>query len=226
MNTNQTFCFEAQNNQKYYYDINDDGLTYRSSDTEEISINWEDIDFLKDSPYKRVDVHFQNMEYPIPIYYDTGRFETLLKAMCDKLADIHSRNLPSREFKASLGYFIHIIVAISFSSLIIIFGIENNSKLLLAASILFLFLAIHLMRRPLSISFSDENFIIRNLFFKKIFRYSDIKGLDFSLTGHEYSTYLVINIHLKNGKKLKIQRFNDITLCYIYLVSRYKSFLT
>lgn len=226
MNITQTFSFKAQNSKKYYYDISNEGLVYRPPDDEETTIKWEDIDYLQDSPYRRVDVHFQNDEDPIPIYYDTGRFVILLRTICDKLAAVHSELLPGHEFTASMGYFFHIIATISFSALIIIFGIENDSKLLLMVSVLFLILAIHLMKRPLRISFSEENFIIKDLFFKKTFGYSDISDLDFSLTGHEYSTYLVINIHLKNGKKLKIQRLKDITLCYIYLTSKYKSSLT
>jgi hypothetical protein len=223
MSTSKTFCFETKNNQEYCYDVNDEGLKYRAPDGETLIINWEDIDFLQDNPYRRIDIHIKNREDRIPVYYDTEYFELLLKTICEKLSAIHSRELPDREFKASSGYFLQIIAAISFSALVIVFGIEYSSILLLTVSALFLILAIHLMRRPLVISFSEDHFIIKSLFFKKSFRYSHVNELGFTLTGHEYSAYLVINIHMTDGKKIQLQRLRDITLCYIYLTARYRS---
>jgi hypothetical protein len=166
-----------------------------------------------------VEAYFNGGEDPVPIYYDTGEFNILLKMICDKLAAIHEGIFQSQEFKASRGYFIHIIFFLFLSLAIIIFGIEYDSKMMLAVSALFFILGIHLMNRPLSILLSEKNFLIRNFLFKKIFKYSDIKELDFKLVGHEYSTYLGINIQLINDKKFKIQRFDNIILCYIFLTS-------
>ncbi len=219
MGTVQTFCFEAFLNHKSYYDVSDEGLFFRPHQGEKLDIKWQDIDYLQNSPNKRVEVYFNGGEDPVPIYYETREFNVLLKLICDKLAAIHGEVFQSQEFKASTSYFIQIIFFICLSLVIIIFGIENDSKILLAVSALFFILGIHLMNRPLSILLSEKNFLIRNFLFKKIFRYSDIKGLDFKLVGHEYSTYLAINIHLINGKKFKIQRFNNIILCYIFLTS-------
>jgi hypothetical protein len=73
------------------------------------------------------------------------------------------------------------------------------------------------MNRPLSISLFEKSFLIGSFLFKKKFEYSDIKALEFNLIGSDYSTYLAINIHLRNGKKVKMQRFNQIILCFILL---------
>jgi hypothetical protein len=219
MGTLETFCFEPFQNHKYYYDVCDDGLIFRPYQGETLDIKWEDIDYLQNSPNKRVEVFFNGGEDPVPIYYDTGEFNILLKMICDKLAAIHREIFQSQEFKASRSYFIHITFFLFLSLAIIIFGIEYDSKMLLAVSASFFILGIHLMNRPLSILLSEKNFLIRNFLFKKIFKYSDIKALDFKLIGHEYSTFLGINIHLINGKKFKIQRFDNIILCYIFLTS-------
>ena len=219
MGTVQTFCFEPFPNHKYYYDVCDEGLIFRPHQGETLDIKWEDIDYLQNSPNRRVEAYFNGGEDPVPIYYDTGEFNILLKMICDKLAAIHEGIFQSREFKASRGYFIQIIFFLFLSLAIIIFGIEYDSKMMLAVSALFFILGIHLMNRPLSILLSEKNFLIRNFLFKKIFRYSDIKELDFKLIGHEYSTYLGINIQIINGKKFKIQRFDNIILCYIFLTS-------
>lgn len=219
MDTARTFCFEPFLNRKYYYDVYDEGLIFRPYDGENLDIKWEDIDYLQNTPKKQVEVYFKGGEDPVLIYYDTGGFNILLKMICDKLAAIHGEIFQNQEFKASRSYFFHITFFIFFSLAIIIFGIEYDSKILLAVSALFFILGIHLMNRPLSIFLRDKNFIIQNFLFKKILRYSDIKGLDFALVGHEYSTYLAIIIHLINGKKFKIQRFDNIILCYILLIS-------
>ncbi len=217
MSTVQTFCFEPFLNRKTYYDISDDGLTYRPHNKEKVDIKWEDIDYLQNSANKWVEVYFNGLEDPVPIYYDTGDFVILLKLICDKLAAIHGGIFQSQEFKASTSYFVHMIFGLALSLVIIIFGIEYDSKILLAISGLFVILSIHLMNRPLSILLSEKSFLIRSFLFKKIFRYSDIEGLDFKLIGSDYSTYLAINIDLTSGKKIKIQRFNHIILCFILL---------
>lgn len=223
MGTVQTFCFEPFLNHKYYYDVCDDGLIFRPYEGEKLDIKWADIDYLQNNPNRRVEVYFKGQEDPVPIYYDTDEFNILLKMICDKLAAIHGEVFQSQEFKASTSYFVHITFFLFLSLAIIIFGIEYNSKVLLAVSALFFILGIHLMNRPLSILLSEKNFLIRNFLFKKVVKYSDIKGLDFKLVGHEYSTYLAINIQLINGKKFKIQRFNNIILCYIFLTSARKN---
>ena len=222
MGATQTFCFEPFLNRKYYYDVYDEGFIYRPYDGEKRDIKWEDIDYLQNSPNRRVEVFFKGGEDPVPIYYDTGEFDVLLKMICDKLSVIHGGIFKGQAFKASRGYFIHITFFIFLSLAIIIFGLEYDSKIMIAVSILFFILGIHLMNRPLSIFLSDQNFLIRNFIFKKIFNYTDIKELDFKLVGHEYSTYLAIIIHLINGRKFKIQRFDNIILCYILLTSAMK----
>jgi hypothetical protein len=209
-------------NRRYYYDVCDEGLIFRPHEGEKLNIKWEDIDYLQNSPNRRVEVHFKEGEEPLPIYYDTGDFNILLKIICDKLADIHRDIFRNEEFKASRSYFIQIIFFLFLSLAIIIFGLEYDSKMMLAVSSLFFILGIHLMNRPLSIVLSEKNFLIRNSLFKKIFNYTDIKELDFKLVGHEYSTYLAIIIHLFNGKKLKMQRFDNIILCYIFLTAARK----
>ena len=217
MGTVQTFCFEPFLNRTYYYDVSDDGLTYRPYNSDTLTINWEDIDYLQNSSNRWVEVYCKGLEDPVPIYYDTGDFEMLLKFVCDKLAAIHGEIFQRQEFKASTSYFIHILFGLALSLVIIIFGIEYDSKILLAISGLFVILSIHLMNRPLSILLSEKSFLIRSFLFKKIYRYSDINGLNFKLFGSDYSTYLAVNIHLKSGKKLKIQRFDHLILCFILL---------
>jgi hypothetical protein len=222
MDEAQTFCFEPYLNRKYYYDVYDEGFIFRPYEGEKLDIKWEDIDYLQNSPNRRVEVYFSGGEDPVPIYYDTGEFNILLKTICDKLTTIHGEIFQSQEFAASRSYFIHITFFIFLSLAIIIFGIEYDSKILLVVSALFFILGIHLMNRPISIVLSEKTFLIRNFLSKKIFSYSDIKELDFKLVGHEYSTYLAIIIQLINGKKYKVQRFDNIILCYIFLTSAAK----
>ena len=217
MSTDQTFCFEPFLNRKYYYDVSDEGLTYRPYDGENLNIRWEDIDYLKNGSNKWVEIYYKGLEDPIPIYYDTGDFGILLKLICDKLADIHRDVFQSQEFKASKSYFIHILFGLALSLVIIIFGIEYDSKILLAISGLFVILSIHLMNRPLSIFLSEKSILIRSFLLKKNFRYSNIEELEFKVIGSDYATYLAIIIHLKSGKRLKIQRFDHIILCFILL---------
>ena len=137
--------------------------------------------------------------------------------ICDKLADIHGEVFQSQEFKASTSYFVHILFGLALSLVIIIFGIEYDSKILLAISGLFVILSIHLMNRPLSIFLSENSILIRSFLLKKRFKYADIKELEFKVVGSDYATYLAIIIHLKNGKRFKIQRFDHIILCFILL---------
>ena len=91
----QTFCFEPFLNHKYYYDVCDEGLIFRPYQGETLDIKWEDIDYLQNSPNRRVEVYFNgHREDPVPIYYDTGEFNILLKMICDKLAAIHEGSFP------------------------------------------------------------------------------------------------------------------------------------
>ncbi len=217
MSTTQTFCFEPFPKRTIHYDVSTDGLTYRPYNSERVSITWEGIDYLKNSSNKCVDVYFNNRDEPIPIYYGTADFNVLLKMICDRLADIHKGVFQSQEFKASKGYYLHILFGLALSLVIIIFGVEYDSKIMFIISALFFLLGIHLMTRPLSIFLSDNQFLIRSMLFRKIFSYADIKDLDFKLIGSDYSTSLAINIQLTNGRKFRIQRFNNLILCFILL---------
>jgi len=217
MSTFQTFCFEPFLNRKYYYDLSDEGLTYRPYDGEDLNIKWEDIDYLQSGSNKWVEIYYKGLEDPIPIYYDTGDFGILLKMICDKLADIHGGVFQNQEFKASRSYFIHILFGLALSLVIIIFGIEYDSKILLAISGLFVILSIHLMNRPLSIFLSDKSILIRSFILKRSFGYAEVKELEFKVIGSDYATYLAIIIHMKSGKRFKIQRFDHLILCFILL---------
>jgi hypothetical protein len=217
MSTMQTFCFEPYVNRKTHYDVSNDGLTYRPYNSKKLSIKWEDIDYLKNSSNKCVDVYINGLEDPIPIYYGTADFHVLLKMICDQLAATHTGIFQSQEFKASKSYFLHIVFGLVLSLVIIIFGVQYDSKILLIISALFVLLSINLMNRPLSIFLLERNILIRSFLFKKIFTYADIKELDFRLIGTDESTSLAINIQLTNGRKFRIQRFNRLILCFILL---------
>ena len=217
MNTTQTFCFEPFVNRKTYYEVSQDGLTYRPFNREKLSIKWEEVDYLKNNSDKCVDVYFNGREDPIPIYYGTADFNVLLKRICDQLAAIHSGIFQNQEFKASKSYFLHILFGLVLSLVIVLFGVQYNSKILLIISALFVLLSINLMNRPLAIFLSERHILIRSFLFRKIFTYADIKELDFRLIGMDESTSLAINIQLTGGKKFKIQRFNHLILCFILL---------
>ena len=217
MSTTQTFCFEPFPNRTIHYDVSTAGLTYRPYNSERVNIKWEDIGYLKNSSNKCVDVYFDDRDDPIPIYYGTADFNILLKMICDRLAAIHKGVFQSQEFKASKSYYLHILFGLTLSLVIIIFGVEYDSKIMFIIAALFFLLGIHLMNRPLSIFLSDNQFLIRSMLFRKIFSYADIKDLDFKLIGSDYSTSLAINIQLTDGRKFRIQRFNNLILCFILL---------
>ena len=217
MATTQTFCFEPFLNRKIHYDVSHEGLTYRPYNSEKLSIKWEDIDYLKNSSNNCVDVYFNGRKDPIPIHYGTADFDVLLKMICQRLAAIHTEIFQSHGFKASTSYLIHIVFGLVLFLVIILFSVTYDSKVLLIISALFILLGIHLMNRPLSIFLSEHNFFIRSFLFGKIFKYTDIQELDFKLIGTDYSTSLAIHIQLTNGRKLKIQRFNHLILCFILL---------
>ena len=217
MNAMKTFCFEPFVNRKTYYDVSHDGFTYRPYNRKKLDIKWEDIDYLKNSSNKCVDVYFNGREDPIPIFYGTSDFNVLLKMICDQLAAIHPDIFQSQEFKASKSYFLHILFGLAVSLVIVIFGVQYDSKILLIISALFVLLSINLMNRPLSIFLSERNILIRSFLFKKIFTCADIQEIDFKLVGMDESTFLAINIQLTNGKRFRIQRFDRMILCFILL---------
>ena len=217
MDTTQTFCFEPFLNKKIHYDVSNEGLIYRPYKGEKLSIKWEEIDYLKNSSNKCVDIYFSGRDDPIPIHYGTADFNVLLKMICQRLAAIHTEIFQNHGFKASTSYFLHIIFGLVLSSVVIILSVTYDSKILLIIAALFVLLGIQLLNRPLSIFLSEHNFLIRSFLFGKIFKYADIQELDFKLIGMDYSISLAIHIQLTNGRSFRIQRFNHLILCFILL---------
>jgi hypothetical protein len=150
----------------------------------------------------------------------------LLTTVCSKLAALHRNQIGTQTFKGSLTYFIHRGVVLGILTLLLLASIIYRYQF----TALWLFLAavtvpmiVYILLQPHSVTPLDKGLALQDFIKTRFIAYDRIKGMAFDFHGDRQTSFLCILIHLTNGRKIKIQRFDNLILLYIFIMSRWQT---
>jgi hypothetical protein len=216
MNESKTFCDESFMNRKIYYDVDENGLTYRPDSDQKISLRWRDIQYIEDHSGDRVDIFF-NGQKDFPVRYATHEFSALLKTICLKLSEIRKESFYSHKFTLTLKYLLHLSFVISVLVLCLIISLLAGKALFFIFLTLLVPAVIFIQRQPIALTLHKQSLTVHNLFHKRLINYDEIQNIDFEVKSNDYGSTLCILINLKNGKKWTIKKIKNIILFFIML---------
>jgi hypothetical protein len=219
MNEPKTIFYDDYMNRKIYYDLHENGLTYRTDAGKKLSLSWEDIQYIEDIPGDRVDIVIKNKK-EVPVRYAANKFSLLLKTVCAKIADIHSARFTAQEFTLTLSYMIHL----SFVGSVVV--LLPLGSLLFDYTLFLLFLAFGVpigmvvLRQPVSLILNNDGLTIQKLITKQSLNFNEIQSLNFEVKSNQYGSTLCILMDLKNGEKMVLQKFQNIILLFVMLQAK------
>lgn len=216
MNESKTFFDESILDNQIYYDIHEDEITCRPDDMDKFCINWWDIQYIEDCSDNRVDISSNNQK-DISIRYTTNDFTGFLKTICLKLAKVRKESFYSQKFTLTWKYLLHFGFVISILVLLLLGSLAGGKYLFFMFLILFIPVGIFVQRQPISLTIDNHGLIVRTLFTKNNFYYSEIQDMDFEINSNDYGSTLFILIKLKNKKTITVKKFQDMILFFIML---------
>jgi len=222
----EIFIFQPEQQPAHTYMLDADGLTYRAPGHAPAAVRWEAVRYLKDVPGHKVDVVPTNSAPPIPLFYATRNFAGLLAAVCDRLTDLHRTKIGSRTFSGRRDYFLHIGIVVSF--FIFLIGFSTFYLRHFTAAWLFILattipMTTYLLLQPHTVTPEDDHLEVRDFIRTRIIAYSRLRSLAFALHGDKQAAYLCVKIHLTDGRRIKIQRLENIVLLYIFIKTKWEA---
>lgn len=220
----QTYHFESEDHQIYVYQVEKDGLTYQAPGCKSTTVRWEDIQYLEDISGQRVDIVRNGEPANIPIFYYTHQFSNLLTHVCSKLATLHRDQIGTQIFKGSLTYFIHRGIVLGIMALLllasVIYHFEFTALWLFMAAVT-LPMMVYILQQPHAVTPLEDGLSLQDFMKTRFIAYDRIKGVAFDFHGDRQVSFLCVLIHLTNGRKIKIQRFENLILLFIFIMSRW-----
>jgi hypothetical protein len=86
-------------------------------------------------------------------------------------------------------------------------------------------ITVYLLRQPHTVTPNDTHLELRDFTGTRRVDYTSIRTLAFDLHGDEHISYLCLKIHLTDGRKLKMQRLENLVLLYIFIKTRWDAAL-
>jgi hypothetical protein len=220
----QTYHFESEDHQIYVYQVAKDGLTYQAPGRKSTTMRWEDIQYLEDISGLRVDIVRNGEPATIPIFYHTHQFSDLLTLVCSKLATLHHHQIGTQTFKGSLTYFIHRGIVLALMALLflasVIYQYEFTALWLFMAAVTLPMMG-YILLQPHAVTPLEDGLSLQDFMKTRFIAYDRIKAIAFNFHGDRQVSFLCILIHLTNGRKIKIQRFENLILLFIFIMSRW-----
>jgi len=220
----QTYIFESDQNQPHYYEVGEAGLTYRPPGRKSIAVPWEDMQYLDDISGHKVNIVLNEAPMIIPLFYATRKFPALLTAVCAKLAELHRTKIGTQIFKGNQAYFVHSGVVLSIFVVLVLGG----TFYLYRETIAWLFILTvtlpmigYILLQPHSVAPDDDTLFVRDFVRTRFIAYTRIKHVAFAVHGDQYAAFLCILIQLTNGRKIKIQRFENLILLFIFIQTKW-----
>jgi len=220
----EIYIFESDQGQRHSYEISAAGLTYRPPGRKSVTVQWEDIRYLDDIPGLKVDVVLNDGPAIIPLYYGTRKFGALLTAVCSNLAELHREKIGTQTFKGSMAYFVHSGLVLGVFLVLVlgsVFYLYRFTPVWLFVLTITLPMALYILLQPHTVAPEDEMLVVRDFVRTRFIDYARIERVAFDFHGDRQAAFLCILIHLTNGRKIKIQRFENLTLLFIFIQTKW-----
>jgi hypothetical protein len=220
----QTYIFESAQHPPHYYEVRATGLTYHPPGRKSIDVRWEDIKYLNDISGHKVDIVLNEASIAIPLFYATRDFPALLTAVCSKLAEVHHEKIGTQTFKGNVAYFVHSGLVLS-AFLVLVLGsffyLHRFTPLWLFILTVTLPMTGYILLQPHTVAPGDDTLFVRDFVRKRFIDYTRIKRVAFDVHGDQYASFLCILVQLTNGRKIKMQRFENLILLYIFIQTKW-----
>jgi hypothetical protein len=220
MTESEIYFFQPEQHPAHTYELDATGLIYRPPGRESVAVRWERIAYLKDVSGQRVDIVAADSPRRIPLFYATRHFAELLARVCNRLADLHREQIGVQTFSGHRSYLLHIGSVLALFALLIVFSTVYLHHFVVAW--LFILataipMAVYLLRQPHTVTPGDDYLEVKDFIRTRIIDYARIQGLVFGLHGDQYTAYLCVKLQTADGRQIKIQRFENLLLLYIFL---------
>jgi hypothetical protein len=220
----ETYIFESDQGQRHSYEISAAGLTYRPPGRKSITVRWEDIRYLDDIPGLKVDIVLNDASTIIPLYYDTREFGALLTAVCSNLSGLHREKIGTQTFKGSLAYFVHSGLVLGVFLVLVlgsVFYLYRFTPVWLFVLTVTLPMAAYILLQPHTVVPGDDTLVVKDFVRTRFIDYTRIERVAFDFHGDRQAAFLCILVNLTNGRKIKMQRFENLILLFIFIQTKW-----
>lgn len=214
----QTYTFEPERHRVHAYEIHTGGLTYRPPGRKPIDVHWEDIRYLTDIAGLRVEIVCRDPTPTIPLFYATPDFTALLTAVCTRLAALRREQLGVQTFQGQQAYTIHRTVVLALFT----FLIAGSSAYIQRFTMPWYFICamtlpmmFYILRLPHTVMPGKDNLVVKSWVATRCIDYGRIARVAFGFHGDRRTACLCVLVHLTDGRRIKIQRFENLILLYI-----------
>lgn len=220
----EIYIFESDQHHAHSYEVSATGLTYRPPGRESIMVRWEDIRYLEDIPGLKVDVVLNDAPTIIPLYYGTRNYGALLTAVCSNLAGLHREKIGTQIFKGNLAYFVHSGLVLSVFMVLVagsMFYLHRFTPVWLFVLTVTLPMAAYILLQPQTVVPGDDTLVVRDFVRTRFINYTRIERMTFDFHGDRHASFLCILVHLTGGRKIKMQRFENLILLFIFIQTKW-----
>ena len=224
MPESEIYFFQPEQHPVHTYELDAIGLTYRPAGNAPIAVRWDAIAYLTDVSGQRVDIVATDSPQRIPLFYATRHFAELLARVCTRLADLHREQIGVQTFSGQRSYLLHIGIVIGIFALLIVFSTAHLREFTVAWLFILataLSMTLYLLHQPHTVTPGDDYLEIKNFIRTRIIDYARIHKLAFDLHGDGHTAYLCLKVQTADGRRIKIQRFENLLLLYIFLKIRW-----
>ncbi|GEM_PF-3142477 len=221
----QTYTFEPERHRAHVYEIRTDGLIYRPPGRKPIEIRWEDIQYLRDIAGLKVEIVCPDPTPSVPLFYATPDFASLLTAVCTRLAALRREQLGVQTFQGQQAYAVHRAVVLGLFA----FLIAGSSVYLPRFTMPWYFICamtlpmmVYILRLPHTVTPGGDNLVVTSWVATRCIDYGRIERVAFGFHGDRRTSYLCILVRLTDGRRIKIQRFENLILLYICIWNQWQ----
>lgn len=202
------------------YKLDATGLTYHPPGGAEVVLPWGDIQYIEECPGQKVDIVTANPDQVVPLFYATQDFKDLLDRLCTGLSVMHRDKMEKSTFRATRSYFTHFSVVIgvliaSFMAGVLFLSFSEPTMLLVVA--MTLPIGVSLVLQPIEVTPTEEGLRVRDFCRLRLVPYGAIETLAFDVRGDLNYSFLRIILTLRNGRRIKISRFENLILLFIMI---------
>ena len=222
-----SYIFESETHELHAYEIREDGLSYQAPGQLIITVRWEDIRYLEDISGKRVEIVRDDGSKPIPVFYGTRRFSALLTTICSKLAELHGRQIGTQTFRGSKAYFVHLGAVLGMLVVLFLGSVIYLYEFTIVWVFMVIFavpMIIYILRQPHTVTPGGDGLSIQDFRKTQVIPYDHIQQVGFDFHGDRQLSFLCILVHLNNGRKIKIQRFDNLLLLLIFILNKWQPY--
>ena len=221
----EAYTFEAEGQRRHIYELRPEGITYHAPGREGITVQWEAIRYLRDVSGQRVEIVYADSAEAIPVFYGTTQFSRLLTRVCATLSGIHHQQIGTRTFTGSPSYIMHrrivlsILTALLFAGLVYLHHFTLAWWFIIAATIPMI---VYILRQPHTVTPEDDRLLVQDSINIRAIAYDRIKQIAFDFHGDRHIAYLCIIIRLHDNRDIKIQRFENLILLFIFMFHKWQ----